>query len=118
MWLIGEGSFEGLRQCFPKSRGKPLVDDWRVISGVVYVLRNGLRWKDAPKEYGPYKTLYNRLVRWSRMGVFAKILQRLTKLKTEILIIDATHLKARRTGASLKKGDLRHGTSDDRTHTN
>jgi transposase len=66
---------------FSKVTGKPLVDDWRVISGVVYVLRNGLRWKDAPKEYGPRKTLYNRFVRWSRMGVFAKILQKLIKLK-------------------------------------
>jgi transposase len=44
-----------------------------VISGIIYVIRNGLQWKDAPREYGPHKTLYNRFVRWSRLGVFNRI---------------------------------------------
>jgi transposase len=109
MELIKEETFEKIRIYFPKSRGRPRVDDLRVVSGIVYVLRNGLRWKDAPKSYGPPKTLYNRFIRWSRMGVFARILQKLVKEKTEILMIDATHLKAHRTAASLK-GELRRGT--------
>lgn len=45
---------------FPKSRGKLGVDDPRVLSGVVFINWNGLRWCDAPKEYGPHKTLDNR----------------------------------------------------------
>ena len=53
---------------FPRSRGKPRVNDRRVVSGIVYVIRNGLMWKDAPRGYGPHKTLYNRFVRWSRAG--------------------------------------------------
>jgi hypothetical protein len=32
-----------------------------------------LQWKDAPKGYGPRKTLYNRFMRWSRLGVFDRI---------------------------------------------
>jgi transposase len=36
------------------------VGDRRVISRIMYVLRNGLKWRDTPKKYGPYKTLYNR----------------------------------------------------------
>ena len=49
----------------------PRVDDRGVISGIIFVIRNGLRWRDAPREYGPHKTIYNRFIRWSRMGVFA-----------------------------------------------
>jgi hypothetical protein len=26
--------------------------------------------EDAPRGYGPNKTLYNRFIRWSRLGVF------------------------------------------------
>jgi putative transposase len=48
--------------------------DRRVVSGIIHVIRNGLRWRDAPEVYGPHKTLYNRFVRWSRMGVFDRIL--------------------------------------------
>jgi putative transposase len=29
--------------------------------------------EDAPRGYGPHKTLYNRFIRWSRMGVFDRI---------------------------------------------
>lgn len=44
-------------------------------------------WKDAPTVYGQPKTLHNRWRRWSRMGVFARILLKLaaTGQETEIL---------------------------------
>jgi transposase len=88
---------------FPLSHGVPRVDDRLILSGIIFVLRNGLRWRDAPREYGPYKTIYNRFIRWSRLGVFNRILAK--RGKPEQLMIDATHLKAHRTAASLlKKG--------------
>jgi len=96
-----------IKPYFPLSHGVSRVDDLRVVSGIIYVIRNGLQWKDAPREYGPHKTLYNRFVRWSRMGVFNKIFAELAAArgKPDRLMIDATHLKAHRTAASLlKKG--------------
>jgi transposase len=62
-----------------------------------------LRWRDAPAEYGPHQTLYNRWKRWSDNGIFAKIFVELVKqgTKTETIMIDATYLKAHRTAASL-----------------
>jgi transposase len=39
------------------TRGKPRVDDRRVISGIIHVLKSGGRWIDAPPDYGPKKTL-------------------------------------------------------------
>jgi transposase len=64
-----------LEPYFLKSHGKPRVDDRRVLSGIVFVNRNGLRWCDAPREYGPHKTLYNRWKRWGERGVFLGISQ-------------------------------------------
>ena len=83
----------------------PRVDDRRVISGIIFVIRNGLRWRDAPRDYGPHKTIYNRFIRWSRLGVFNKIFAALTAKggKPDQLMIDATHLKTHRTAASLLK---------------
>ena len=102
-WLT-EAQVERLRPFFPKARGRVRVDDRRVLSGIIHVQRNGLMWKDAPAVYGPPKTLYNRWRRWSRMGVFARVLLELaaTSQETETLMIDATHLKAHRTAASLR----------------
>jgi transposase len=53
-WLTDE-QMARLQPYFPKSHGKPRVDDRRVLSGIVFVNRNGLRWCDAPSAYGPHK---------------------------------------------------------------
>ena len=47
--------------------------------GSIDVIRYGLQWKDAPKVYGPYKTRYNRFVRWSRAGIFNTIFRELAR---------------------------------------
>lgn len=108
-WLT-ETQMRRLKPFFPKSHGKPRVDDRRVLSGIIFINRNGLRWRDAPAEYGPPKTLYNRWKRWSEKGVFARMLLDLSGqgLDTSTLMIDATHLKAHRTASSLglKKGGV------------
>jgi transposase len=108
-WLT-DAQMARLRPFFPKSHGKPRVDDRRVLSGIIFIKRNGLRWCDAPKEYGPHKTLYNRWKRWSDKGVLARIMDGLAAEAAvpKTVMIDATYLKAHRTATSLrsKKGDL------------
>jgi putative transposase len=66
LFLLSEAQMRRIKPCFPLSRGIVRVDDRRVVSGIVFVIRNGLRWRDAPRGYGPHKTIYNRFVRWSR----------------------------------------------------
>ena len=81
-WLT-EAQMARLRPFFPKSHGRPRVDDLRVLSGIIFINRNGLRWCDAPREYGPAKTLYNRWKRWSDNGVFARIMVGLAAKDTD-----------------------------------
>ena len=73
------------------------MDDRRIGCAIVFVIKNGRRWRDAPREYGPHKTVYNRFVRWSRLGVFNKIFPALARKggKPARIMIDATHMKAR-----------------------
>ena len=99
---------ERLRPYLPRSHGKPRVDDRRVLSGIIFVNRNGLRWRDAPSVYGPHKTLYNRWKRWSETGVFVRMMEGLSggKAGRRTILIEATYLKALRMASSLgiKKG--------------
>ena len=112
IWL-SEAQMRRIEPYFPLSHGVPRVDDRRVISGIIFVIRNGLRWRDAPPDYGPHKTIYNRFIRWSRLGIFDKIFAALAAQgrKPTELMIDATHLKAHRTAASLLKKGLFPGVS-------
>lgn len=104
LFWLSEAQMERLRPFFPHSRGVARVDDRRVLSGIIFINRNGLRWRDAPPDYGPHKTLYTRWLRWSRKGIFARLLIELATAgqNTEVLMMDATHLKVHRTAASLR----------------
>ena len=86
-----------LEPFFPKSHGKSRVEDRRVLGGIVVINCNGLRWRDAPKEYGPHQTLYIRWKRWSDKGIFAQMMVGL-----------AVDLKAYRTATRMgaKKGGV------------
>ena len=64
LFWLSKAQMARLPAFFPKSHGKPRVDDRRALSGVIFINRNGLRWRDASKEYGPAKTLYTRWKLW------------------------------------------------------
>ena len=120
LFWLSDAQMARLEPYFPKSHGKPRVDDRRVLSGIIFFNRNGLRWRDGENatatgsrehsnaEYGPHKTLYNRWKRWSDKGIFAQIMAGLAAEHGEkkTVMIDATYLKAHRTATSLaaKKG--------------
>ena len=109
LFMLSKAQIRRIEPYFPLSHGVPRVDDQRIVSGIIFVIRNGLRWRDEPAAYGPHKTIYNRFIRWSRLGVFNRIFAALAagSDSDETLMIDATHLKAHRTAASLfEKGPI------------
>jgi transposase len=105
-WLT-DARFSKIAPHLPTAtRGKPRVDDHRVISGIVHVLKSGGRWIDAPPEYGPKKTLYNRYGRWAAKGVWADLFHALAQVggpPTEVLI-DSSAVKAHRSASGGKGG--------------
>ena len=87
-------------------RGVERVDDRRVISGIVHVLKSGCRWCDCPPEYGPPTTIYNRFVRWARRGVWENLFRELAGngRSMDTQMINSTHVKAHRSAAGGKGG--------------
>ena len=105
-WL-SDRQFARLEPHLPAdTRGKPRVDDRRVISGIVHVLKSGGRWIDAPPAYGPRKTLYNRFVRWAEKGVWTRVFEALAAAggQPARLLIDSSAVKAHRSAAGGKGG--------------
>ena len=77
--MPSESQVERIEPFFLQAHEISRVDDRRVLSRIVCVIRNGLQWEDTPKAYGPNKTLYNRFIRWSRLSVFDRIFIALTE---------------------------------------
>jgi len=105
-WLTDE-QFSKIAPHLPTdTRGKARVDDRRVISGIVQVLKSGGRWIDAPLDYGPRKTLYNRYVRWAVKGVWVRLFEALAQADGPPVqvLIDSSAVKAHRSAAGGKGG--------------
>ena len=106
-WLTDE-QFAKIAPHLPTdTRGKERVDDQRVISGIVHVLKSGGRWSDAPREiYGPKKTLYNRFVRWSAKGVWGRLFEVLAQAggPPAQVLIDSSIVKAHRCASGGQGG--------------
>ena len=106
-WLSDE-AWAVIEPHLPRGKpGKPRVDDRRVISGILHVLKAGCRWRDVPAEYGPATTIYNRYNRWSRRGLWQRLFAQVAasgEVPAE-LIIDSTHVKAHRSASGGKGGN-------------
>lgn len=105
-WLSDE-AWTAVEPHLPKNQpGARRVDDRRVISGIVHVLKVGCRWCDCPAEYGPATTIYNRFNRWSNRGFWLKLLDALVDAGavTRCTAIDSTYVKAQRAAFGGKKG--------------
>lgn len=106
VYWLSDTEWSAIEPYLPQGRcGARRVDDRRVISGIVHMLRSGGRWRDCPAVYGPYTTVYNRFNRWSRQGVWSAVFYALTG-KSDVVTgaIDATYVRAHRSAAGAKGG--------------
>lgn len=110
IYWLSDAEWARIEPLLPRGRrGAHRVDDRRIISGIVHMLRSGARWRDCPAAYGPYTTVYNRFNRWSRQGLWLAIFQALTGHSGVwgTVSIDATHVKAHRSASGAKGGPTR-----------
>ncbi len=116
LFWLDDAAWAAIEQHLPKNQpGARRVDDRRVISGILHVLKTGCRWQDCPAEYGPPTTIYNRFNRWSRRQLWSRILDALVARGVLALSasIDSSYVKAHRS-AHGGKGGRRRRPSDPR----
>jgi len=107
LFWLSEDQWQRIEPHLPRDvRGKERVDDRRVISGILHVLKSGCRWCDCPPEYGPPTTIYNRFVRWAERGVWERLFHELAERGRSggTQMIDSTHIKAHRSASGGKGG--------------
>jgi len=105
-WLSDQ-AWGAIEPLLPKNQpGARRVDDRRIISGIVHVLRSGCRWQDCPPVYGPSTTVYNRFNRWSHKGLWQRIFTALSAVSNlpDDLSIDSTAVRAHRSADGGKGG--------------
>jgi len=95
-----------------KATGRPPLDPRDVVDGILWILRTGSPWRDVPREFGKWSTLWNRFDCWNADGTLAAILNRLRSRAVDagewdgsLWCIDGTTVRAARCAAGGgKKG--------------
>ena len=115
LYQLSDEAWALIRPHLPYGKpGKPRVDDRRVISGILHVLKTGCRWRDVPAEYGPATTIYNRYHRWSGRRIWQRMFEGVAAggdIPVE-LSLDSSHVKAHRSAAGAKGGSGRKRSVD------
>jgi transposase len=76
-----------------------------MLSGILFVLRTGLPWRDLPEHYGPWSSVYARYRRWCASGLFARMLAVLAKdAEGKLRHLDCSHIKLHQHGANPRGG--------------
>lgn len=110
LFWLSDTQWATIEPYLPKNQpGARRVDDRRVISGIIHVLKTGCRWCDCPQDYGPSTTIYNRFNRWSRRRFWVDLLEALATSGTvsRSTAIDSTYVKAQRSAHGGKGGRKR-----------
>jgi len=107
-WL-SDDQWRAIAPLLPHNQpGARRVDDRRVLSGIIHILKVGCRWQDCPAIYGPPTTIYNRFHRWAHRGIWQRLLTALVHVSDGGLqIIDSTTAKAHRSAGGGKEGPRR-----------
>jgi transposase len=95
----------------------PKISHYVCFCAILKMLMVSLPWRDCPKEYGPWHTIYMRFKRWSENGLLWNILYELKQKKVvqmDIIFMDSTTVKVHRhgTGALKKRGPQNLGSVD------
>lgn len=110
LFWLSDKAWAALDPHLPRDRpGKPRVDDRRMISGILHVLKTGYRWCDVPPEYGPPTTIYNRFNRWFQRGLWQRLFEKVAAIGEvpQELSLDSSYVKAHRSAAGGKGGSGR-----------
>lgn len=91
---------------------RPAKSNRRMVEGVVWILRTGAPWRDLPKRFGPWQSVYTRFRRWTRQGIWTGVLEKLAEQQDgESYMIDATIVRAHQDATGAKKGDLKRSVT-------
>jgi transposase len=78
--VLSDAGWARIESLMPSSegcRGRPFRDHRQVLEGIIYRFRTGIAWRDLPREFGPWQTVWERHQRFSTDGTYDKIHARL-----------------------------------------
>lgn len=112
--MLTTTQYEAIASLLPPKRRPPKYSNREVLNAILYLLQSGCSWRQLPKEYGHWHTIYTRFKRWSEAGIMDTVLAKLQEeniLRVNVVFLDSTTVRAHQaaSGAAKKRGSRRSG---------
>lgn len=107
--MLTNEQYAAIAPLLPPKRRPPKYSNRKVLDAVLYVMTSGCSWRQLPKEYGHWHTVYTRFKRWAESGVLDRIFEELQKrnvVQLRVVYMDSTTVRAHQaaSGAVKKRG--------------
>jgi transposase len=114
---LTEGDLKRIEDCLPVERGNVSVEVLTFLNAVLYVAENGCKWRRLPERYGNWHTIYTRMNRWSKGGVWDRVFARLQQegllqVKLKVVSLDSTSVKVHPDGTGAEKKTARRRSAN------
>lgn len=108
---LTDEAFERIEPLLPTQKpGGQWKDHRTVLNGMFWILNSGAQWRDLPERYGKWQTVYDRYRRWTREGLFDRILHRLHleldddgRIDWDVFDVDGSNIRAHQSAAGASK---------------
>jgi len=109
---LTEADLKRIEECLPVERGNVSVAVLTFLNAVLYVAENGCKWRRLPERYGNWHTIYTRMNRWSKSGVWDLVFARLQQeglllVELKVVSLDSTSVKVHPDGTGAEKKTAR-----------
>jgi putative transposase len=87
----------------PEDPGVTATDHRLFVDAVLGIARTGAPWRDLPERFGNWNSVYQRVHRWAKTGVWTHVLEALGgDADLEWLLIDSTIVRAHQHAAGAE----------------
>jgi len=94
---------EGFLPGKASDRGVTAKDNRLFVEAVLWMARNGARWRALPKAYGDWHSVYVRFARWAKVGIWNRLFEALSAdADFEYVMVDSTIVRAHQHAAGGK----------------
>jgi transposase len=105
---ISETQYQQIAHCLPVQRGNVRLSNLQVLNAILYVAEQGCKWRGLPEHFGPWHTVYTRMMRWAKSGVLDQVFEamqtrQIIQIKIEAVSLDSTIIKVHPDGTGAQK---------------
>ena len=105
--VVNDRQWRWVRLFLVSKRGRKPENLRRTFEGILWIFRTGAPWRDLPRYFGKYNSVYQAFRRMCKRGVFVRMFLSLAKeLDLKVVMVDGSFVKVHQHAVGARRGEL------------